>query len=55
MWEIIRFGQLRDARLKRTFNRISGKIISTRPPLSFEQNLRVPKVLLGELLKQVAI
>ena len=53
--EIVHLGQLRDARLERAFYRISCKIISTGPTPQFEQNLRIDKMLLRKLLKQLAI
>ncbi len=55
IWEVVNFGQLRDARLERTFDRVPSEIISTRPTFLVEQNLRVAEVLLREPLQQLAI
>jgi hypothetical protein len=55
MWELVNFGQLRDASLERTFNRTPSEVISTRPTFLVEKNLRVIEVLLRELLQQLAI
>ena len=53
--KIVRLGALRDARLERALHRVTSEIISARPALLLKQDLRIRKMLLTELLKQLPV